>query len=138
MSVEVFLDTNIYLYAASSVASESEKQRRASELIKQNNFGLSTQVMQEFYYNATVKSKKPMSALGALAWLEQFDDLPCVATDRHLVKTAIALSIRYKISYWDGAILAAAEKLGAKIVYTEDLNHGQRYGTVTVINPFRP
>jgi predicted nucleic acid-binding protein len=56
--------------------------------------------------------------------------------DPSLIRTAIATSQRYLIAYWDGAILAAAERLGAEIVYTEDLNHGQRYGPVQVINPF--
>ena len=53
-----------------------------------------------------------------------------------LIKVAIEISWRYRISYWDGAILAAAERLGAEVLYTEDLNHGQAYGTVRVINPF--
>ena len=46
------------------------------------------------------------------------------------------MSARYGISYWDGAIVAAAEAIGAPVLYTEDLNHGQAYGTVTAINPF--
>jgi predicted nucleic acid-binding protein len=41
------------------------------------------------------------------------------------------------ISYWDAALVAAAEVIGAPILYTEDLNHGQKYGSVTVINPFK-
>jgi predicted nucleic acid-binding protein len=45
-------------------------------------------------------------------------------------------SLRYGISYWDGAILAAAEALEAPILYTEDLNHGQLYGRVRAVNPF--
>jgi predicted nucleic acid-binding protein len=53
-----------------------------------------------------------------------------------LIEIAIELSWRYRISYWDGAILAAAERLGAEIVYTEDLSHGQTYGPVRVVNPF--
>jgi predicted nucleic acid-binding protein len=53
-----------------------------------------------------------------------------------LVEAAIGLSTRYQISYWDGAIIAAAERLGAKLLYTEDLNHNQIYGTVTARNPF--
>ncbi|MGH9483108.1 MAG: hypothetical protein ACRD1L_13550 [Terriglobales bacterium] len=44
--------------------------------------------------------------------------------------------MRYAVSYWDAAILAAAEALGAHTVYSEDLNHGQRYGQVRVLNPF--
>lgn len=49
---------------------------------------------------------------------------------------AITISQRYRIHYWGGAILAAAERLEAEIVYTEDLNHGHSYGSVRVINPF--
>ena len=49
---------------------------------------------------------------------------------------SIEIARRYQISYWDAAIIAAAGELGATILYTEDLNHGQAYGTVTAINPF--
>ncbi len=62
---------------------------------------------------------------------------PFVPTDISLIRSAIATSERYQISYWDAAILAAAERIGAGILYTEDLNHGQRYGSVLVQNPFR-
>ena len=44
--------------------------------------------------------------------------------------------MRYELSYWDGAIISAAESLGASILYTEDLNHGQHYGSVRAVNPF--
>ena len=47
------------------------------------------------------------------------------------------MSVRFKISYWDGAIIAAAEALGAETLYTEDLNDGQLYGSVRVENPFK-
>ena len=62
---------------------------------------------------------------------------PCVPVDATLVKNGIVMSERYRISYWDGAILAAAEALGARTVYTEDLSDGQLYGSVRVTNPFR-
>jgi predicted nucleic acid-binding protein len=52
------------------------------------------------------------------------------------VQIAVGLSERFTISYWDAAILAAAEALGSRIVYSEDLNDGQQYGEVRVINPF--
>jgi predicted nucleic acid-binding protein len=57
--------------------------------------------------------------------------------DPALIKVAILLSAHYKISYWDAAIVAAAEALGATTLYSEDLNHGQSYGSVRVENPFR-
>jgi predicted nucleic acid-binding protein len=44
--------------------------------------------------------------------------------------------MQYQLSYWDAAIIAAAEALGARDLYSEDMNHGQIYGSVRVINPF--
>lgn len=137
MSVEVFLDTNVLLYAASGTSAEAVQRERAIQLIETRNFGISTQVLQEFYVNATGKVRIRMPPHIALAWLEQFDDRPCIALDTALVKLGIAISMRYRISYWDAAIVASAEALGAPLLYTEDLNHGQVYGTVRVENPFR-
>ena len=54
-----------------------------------------------------------------------------------MVRTAVDYAQRFKISYWDAAIIAATERLGAPILHTEDLNDGQSYGSVRVINPFR-
>ena len=48
----------------------------------------------------------------------------------------IEASLEHGISYWDGAIVAAACALGADILYTEDLSHGRRYGAVRAVNPF--
>jgi predicted nucleic acid-binding protein len=73
----------------------------------------------------------------ASEWIEQWAEFPCLAVDRQLVQTAIELSHRYAIAYWDAAILAAAASLGAHTVYSEDLSDGQRYGPVQVVNPFR-
>ena len=78
-----------------------------------------------------------LSAVQALEWIEQWTAFPCKSIDHQLVRIAIERSERYAISYWDAAILAAAEALGATTVYSEDLNDGQRYGQVRVINPFR-
>jgi predicted nucleic acid-binding protein len=54
-----------------------------------------------------------------------------------LVKIAVEVSRTHVLSYWDGAIVAAAEVLGAGTLYTEDLNHGQLFGRVRAVNPFR-
>jgi predicted nucleic acid-binding protein len=99
-------------------------------------FGVSTQVLQEFYTAVTRKPDRRLSPARALEWIDDLEQQPCAIVDKPLIKTAIELSWRYRISYWDGAILAAAERLGAEIVYTEDLNHGQAYGPVRVVNPF--
>ena len=64
--------------------------------------------------------------------------LPCGSVDPTLVLRGIEISVRHKISYWDGAIIAAAETLGATTLHIEDLNNGQTYGTVKAVNPFLP
>jgi predicted nucleic acid-binding protein len=107
-------------------------------LIVGARFGTSVQILQEFYYNVTRKIARPLSPAHALAWIERLEKLPLVETDRSLVKAGILLSQRFRISHWDGAVLAAAQRLGAAVMYSEDLNNGQSYGTVRVINPFLP
>ncbi|MFV2066883.1 MAG: PIN domain-containing protein [Pirellulales bacterium] len=136
MSVDCLLDTNVLVYAAAGRGAEEAKRKRAIELIKNEAIGLSAQVLQEFYVTVVCKITVPLSAEEALKWIEQFEAFPCLAIDRALVKIAIEISQRFQISYWDGAIIAATETLGAGTLYTEDLNHGQLYGSIRVVNPF--
>ena len=137
MSGDSFLDTNILVYAAAGKGPDEVKRQRALALIEEENFGLSAQVMQEFYVTVCRKIERPLSAEQALEWIEQLEVFPCIAIDTSLVKIAVELRQRYLISYWDGAIIAAAQALGAKTLYSEDLNDGQQYSTVRVWNPFQ-
>lgn len=136
MNVEAFLDTNVVVYAAIGTGRDERKRKRALELIESEDFGTSAQVLQEFYVTVVKKAMHPLPAQVALEWIEQLATFPCQETDHQLVRIAIEKSERFAISYWDGAIIAAAEALGAEIVYSEDLNAGQRYGRVRVVNPF--
>lgn len=136
MTVMCFLDTNILLYAAKKTRTDAAKREQAAEIIAASDFGISTQVLQEFYVNVTRKGAPPMSAAVALEWIEQLAHYPCAITDHKLIKIAIEKSERFQISYWDSAVLVAAETLDAPIIYTENLNHEQHYGSVQVINPF--
>lgn len=137
MSVEAFLDTNVLVYAVDTDPQTSEKRERARQIVRAGDFGVSAQVLQEFYVTVIRKLRKPLPPTLAARWVERIASAELVALDALLVKSAIERSIRYQISYWDAAIIAAAETLGAKVLYTEDLNHGQVYGTVKVANPFR-
>ena len=136
MTVESFLDTNVIVYAAAGRDQEEAKRSRSLELIAEEDFGLSAQVLQEFFVTVAKKIVTPLSVDEALEWIEQMEAFPCIAIDASLVKIAVETSERYRISYWDGAIIAAAEALGAKTLFSEDLNDGQRYGDVLVRNPF--
>ena len=136
MSVECFLDTNVLVYAVSSDENELGRKVTALQLLEQTDFGLSTHVLQELYVTLTRKIAEPLEPETAVALVEELRVFPTVWTDYPLIVTAIELSLRYGISYWDGAIVAAAQVLQAPILYTEDLSHGQEYGMVRVVNPF--
>jgi len=137
MSVECFLDTNVLVYAVSSAKAESEKRAKALELVQGTDFGISAQVLQEFYVTVTRKIRRPLAPEMAVALMDEYRVFPVVPTDYPLIVAAVERSLRFDVSSWDGAILAAAEVLEAPILYTEDLNHGQEYGAVRVVNPFR-
>jgi predicted nucleic acid-binding protein len=79
---------------------------------------------------------RPLSPAQALDWIEQFAAFPCQPIDHQLVRIAVELSQRYAIFYWNAAILAAANALGARTVLSEDLNSRQLYGPIRVVNPF--
>ena len=68
--------------------------------------------------------------------MDEYRVFPTVPTDYPLIVSAVELSLRHGISYWDGAIVAAAEALEAEVLYTEDLSHGRQYGPVRAVNPF--
>lgn len=132
---KVFLDTNILIYAALGSADEPAKYERAVELLT-TRFGTSGQVLAEFYVNVQRKGGRPLSAEAAQEWVFRLSKKPFQPIDYKVIRAGIDHARRYQISYWDGAIIAAAERLGARVVYSEDLNHGQTYGSVRVENPF--
>ncbi len=138
MSVEAFIDTNVLIYAAAGRVDDPEKYAVAWMLLDEGKFGLSGQVLAEFYVNAIKKPKIPLKETEAARWVDKLSTVPVVEVDANLVREAIRHSLRYQIKYWDAALIAAAERLDAPILYTEDLNHHQLYGTVRVVNPFRP
>ena len=137
MNVKGFLDTNVLVYAAAGSGRDAAKRRTALDLIDRVYFGTSAQVLQEFFVTVTRKIAEPLSASDAMEWVETLIEFPCLAVDHQLVRIAIEKSARYQISYWDAAVVAAAEALEADTIYSEDLNDGQLYGSVRVINPFK-
>jgi predicted nucleic acid-binding protein len=140
MTATSLFDTNVMLRGATNgplrTGRDERQRKRALELIESEEFGTSAQVLQEFFVTVAKKASRPLSAAQALEWIEQWTAFPCQAIDHRLVRIAIEKSERYTISYWDTAILVAAEALGAHSVYSEDLNDGQHYGRLRVVNPF--
>ncbi len=130
-----FFDTNVLLYM---YVGEANKRVRAKQLFRDyaqaGNILVSTQVVQEFFAAGSRKLGIAREALRGAA--EGLLDLPLVIIGPPQIISAMHNEERYKMSFWDALILAAAESGGAEILYTEDLNDGQQYGNVCVRNPF--
>ena len=97
---------------------------------------VSTQVLSEFYVTITKKVEKPLSSDAARREIGLLAALEVVDVDVPMIDQAIQIQTRWQLGYWDALIIAAATRAGCATVLSEDLSHGQTYGTVTVRNPF--
>jgi len=132
-----FVDTNILLYAISRSATEKAKARIANEILEDPSLALSVQVLQEFYVQATHRSRRDrLTHDQAFRLLESLLRFRIFELSVELVRAAAASSERYRISYWDAAIVEAARASACEVLLSEDLNHGQDYDGVRVENPF--
>ena len=130
-------DSNILLYAISSDPAEAEKRARAIEILGEDSLALSVQVLQEFYHQATRQSRPHrLSHDEAMRFIDRLARVPVQPVTTEVFRRATDLCNRFGISYWDAAILAAADLIGCEEVYSEDLNDQQDYSGVRVINPF--
>ena len=131
------VDTNILFYAVSRMDSDAGKRTQAAITLKEPDLALSVQVLQEFYYQAT----RPQGPAGltheqAMEFLQPFRALPTQEITVELFERAAAMKEKFALSYWDAAILAAANMLGCEAVYSEDMSEQQDYDGLRVINPF--
>ncbi|MFW6211788.1 MAG: PIN domain-containing protein [Spirochaetota bacterium] len=133
-----FVDTNVLLYSLSTDESEEEKAAVARELLREADLCLSAQVLQEFYVQATHSSRPgSISVEEALSLIDSWRRYPIQETTVGLVTRAANASLRWRISYWDAAIVEAARAGGCTQLITEDLNDGQDFDGVRVVNPFK-
>ena len=133
-----FVDTNVLLYAISTNRQERRKAGIASALLDQGDLGLSVQVLQEFYVQATRPSRHDrLSHEQASALVEAFLRFSVQEITVAVMSAALLSRDRFQISYWDAAILEAARSLGCAEVLSEDLSDGQDYDGVVVVDPFR-
>ena len=137
MNAEVFIDTNVFLYSLSDRPEEQAKAERARQLLLTENWGWSVQVVGEFYYVATsAKRRFQLPHSSAMEYVETWLKFPTASLHPSTVLNALQLRDRFQVSYWDAAIIAAAQDLGCGTIYSEDPNDGQDYGGVKVVNPF--
>ncbi len=132
----VFVDTNILVYAADESKPVERKTRIARELLRQRNLHLSVQVLNEFTVNARSKSKLNLSPQREHEWMSRWLLFPVISLTVETFLAAKLLHARFQVSHWDALILAAARETSSLAVYSEDLSHGQTYDGVKIINPF--
>lgn len=137
MPAPEFLDTNILVCAYD--AANSAKQQIAQRLLRAALAGhsvISTQVLAEF---STVLLHKISPAVGPkdlIILLDALAPIKVIAPDAELVRRAVEVRAAYGIHFYDGMIVAAADKAGSKRIWSEDLNSGQEYFGIRVENPF--
>ena len=132
-----FLDTNILLYAISSAPEEEKKRNTARAILRKDQLALSVQVLQEFYVQATRSSRPdPLSHQEASDLISNWLRFQVVPLTVAVLQNALSLKSLHPISYWDAVIVSAASTAKCPILFSEDLNHGQNYGGVQVVNPF--
>ncbi|GMV02226.1 MAG: hypothetical protein AMXMBFR52_18820 [Burkholderiales bacterium] len=138
MNAEMFVDTNLLYYA--NTDSQDPRHVWARELVEPlwsepGKAAISVQVLQELHVNLVRKAGLDASA----AWrrVNPYLAWKVLDNDRLLLMAAIDVQMRWKLSFWDSLIVAAAQRSGAPLLWSEDLSDGQRYGDVQVVNPFR-
>jgi len=139
MSDRFFLDTNIFVYSFD--ASAPKKAQRAAQLIRQaiqtRNGIVSYQIVQEFLSVALRRFAQPMSYADAEQYLTTtFRPLLSVHSSQALYGDALRIAAKFKLSWYDSLVIASAIEGQCDVLYSEDLQHEQRFGDLRVVNPF--
>ncbi len=134
----VFVDSNILIY--SQDATDSQKQSRALDwleyLWRTRTGRISFQVLREVYVNVTRKVPRPLPKARAQALVRLFLEWNPRPEDAFFFEAAWDIEARFKLSWWDSMIVAAAQLRGCRFLLTEDLQEKIGFDKVTVINPF--
>jgi len=129
--VKAFFDTNILVYAAST----DPKKQRATECIGHGGLA-SVQVLNEFVHVARRKLRHdwPQIEFALGLFRASLDDVVPVALSTHA--GAVALAREHGLPFYDALIVAAALEAGCDTLFTEDMQHGRKFGGLTGVNPF--
>ncbi len=138
MIEKVFVDSNVLVYAHD--ADSGNKQRIAAkavaDILDARSGVLSIQVLQEFYSTVTRKLRSAIARDVARELLRGYSSWTIQPLTPDDVVAASFLEQRHQLSFWDALIVQAALLAGAKKLLSEDFQHGQSIGGVTVENPF--
>ena len=139
MSAKAFVDTNILVYAYDADAGSKHQLARAlaDGLFNSGAGVVSTQVLQEFVFSMRRKTRRPLGIQETVRLVGDLLGWDLIVNDGESILRALAIEDQYRISFWDALIVQAAQRAGASVLYSEDLSHGQRYGSVRVVNPLK-
>jgi predicted nucleic acid-binding protein len=137
MTATAFLDTNVLIYAALTGPPNEKKKVVARKLLARTDVGLSVQVLQEFYVQATRPARADrLSHAVASTLIEAWSRFEVQPMTLDVMMDALRIAERHRLSYWDSSIIAAALALGCRELYTEDMQHGLSVDGLRLINPF--
>ena len=133
-----FFDANVLVYAHDprDPRKQAIAQRLLADAMANDTGALSAQVLGEFFNTATRRLPNRLSVEETMPVIEQVSVMPVVALDLELVHRAVNTCQRYQTSYWDALIIAAAERADCTRIFSEDLNAGQHYNGIPLVNPF--
>ncbi|MFT4009914.1 MAG: PIN domain-containing protein [Nocardioidaceae bacterium] len=132
-----FVDTNIALYSISDDPAEARQRSVAQALFEETDLALSTQVLSEFYVQATRPTRpSPLTHEQATQIVVALTRYPVQPVTLAVVLSALTTKDRFQISHWDALVIEAARAAGCREVLSEDLSSGQDYDGVVVRNPF--
>jgi predicted nucleic acid-binding protein len=137
MSGADFLDTNVLVYAYQF--NDRGKQRVAQELVEAavaGKYVISVQVLSEFASTFLHKASLLATPDAVAGILDKLSPIKLVVSDGELVRRAVEACAAYGIHFYDGMIVAAAERAGCARILSEDFNAGQKYFGVMATNPF--
>lgn len=137
--MRVFIDTNLWVYRLDR--REPEKSAFVGqwlrELAGEHDIVISTQVLIELRSVLTRKLKPALSWQDTRAALEALAGFEVVPASADLVLDAHQLAEDAKLSWFDALIVEAAVRAGCTRLYSEDLDHGRKFGETAIHNPFR-
>jgi predicted nucleic acid-binding protein len=138
MSGPDFLDTNVLVYAYD--VTDPAKQSIAQDLVRKAVVGglvISPQVLAEFAATLLHKLVPPPSSEDVIALLDTLAPIRLVPPDHDTIRRAVEARAAYGLQFYDGMIVAAAERAGCERIWSEDFNPGQKYFGVVAANPFQ-
>jgi len=130
-----FLDANVILYSFSLEPREREIAEIRVQDALDGNGTISFQVVQEVL-NVLIRRNWADGRERLTLLQDVLVPLWTVMPSQELYELALTTQSRYRYSFYDSLIIAAALEAGCSRLYSEDLQHGQRIEGLTITNPF--